>query len=190
MGLLLLLLHTTNTFPGSGSTCAQGICLRVSQQTGLGQGLRLASSYRLLKTAPQHDERGKWIFQFESRIISAQGITLCSKRLIKWDAIDTAPRWSRISAGHVHWQLLALKNGYMASTYGKLILTDEAFLGAFDSWLLRWEDKCNRGTFLNHTCILRFSVNKTEPLNLHAALEEFFQKLWKDPEKSCFLFSR
>lgn len=47
-----------NTFPRSGSTCAQGICLRVSQQISLGQGLRLASSNRLLKTAPQNDERG------------------------------------------------------------------------------------------------------------------------------------
>lgn len=124
MGLLLLFrlyppLHTTNTFPRSGSTCAQGICLRVSQQISLGQGLRLASRNRLLKTAPQHDEKGKWIFQLKSRIISAQGIILCSKRLIKWDAIDTAPRCSWISAGHVHWQLLALKNGYMAFTHGK-----------------------------------------------------------------------
>lgn len=100
-------LHTTNTFPRSDSTCAQGICLRVSQQIGLGQGLSLASSNRLLKTAPQHDERGKWIFQLKSRIISAQGIILCSKRLIKWDAIDTALRCCWISAGHVHWQLLA-----------------------------------------------------------------------------------
>lgn len=109
-------LHTTNTFPRSVSTCAQGI----SQQISLGQGLRLASRNRLLKTAPQHDERGKWIFQLKSRIISAQGITLCSKRLIKWDAIDMALRCSWISAGHVHWQLLALKNGYMAFKYGKL----------------------------------------------------------------------
>lgn len=76
-------LHTTSTFPRSGSTCAQGICRRVSQQISLGQRLRLASSNRLLKTAPQHDERGKWIFQLKSRIISAQGIMLCSKRLIK-----------------------------------------------------------------------------------------------------------
>lgn len=80
---LPVLHNTTNTFPRSGSTCAQGICFGVSQQISLGQGLRLASSNRLLKTAPQHDERRKWIFQLKSRIISAQGIILCSKRLIK-----------------------------------------------------------------------------------------------------------
>lgn len=97
-------LHITNTFPRSGSTCAQGICLRVSQQISLGQGLRLASSNRLLKTAPQHDERGKCIFQLKSRIISAQGIILCSKRLIKWDAIDTVLHCSWISAGHVSFK--------------------------------------------------------------------------------------
>lgn len=112
----LPLLHTTNTFPRSDSTCAQGICLCVSQQISLGQGLRLASSNRLLKTAPQHDERGKWIFQLKSRIVSAQGIILCSKRLIKWDAIDTVPCCSWISTGHVHWQLLVLEYGYIVFT--------------------------------------------------------------------------
>lgn len=74
--------HRANTFPGSGSTCAQRICLSVSQQISLGQGLRLASRNRLLKTAPQHDEKGKWIFQLKSKIIPALGIILCSKRLI------------------------------------------------------------------------------------------------------------
>lgn len=37
----LPLCRTTNTFPRSGSTCAQGICLRVSQQISLGQGAKI-----------------------------------------------------------------------------------------------------------------------------------------------------
>ena len=133
-------LHTTNTFPGSGSTCAQGICLCVSQQISLGQGLRLASRNRLLKTAPQQDERGKWIFQLKSRIVSAQGISLCSKRLIKWDAIDTAPRCSWISAGHVHCQLLAWKMDrfYMWKTH-----IHGCFLSLLWSCQFHWDDKCN-----------------------------------------------
>lgn len=125
-------LRTTNTFPQSGSRCAQGICLRVSQ-INLGQGLRSASSNRLLKTAPQHDERGKWIFQFKSKIISAQGIILCSKRFIKWDAIDTALRCSRISTGHVHWQLLACWKTH----------THTCFLASDSCKLFYWDDKCN-----------------------------------------------
>lgn len=90
MGLLLVRFYyfflskpaLHNSFPRSGSTCAQGICLCVSRQISPGQGLRLASSKRLLKTPPQHDGRGKWIFQLKSRLISAQGIMLRSKRLI------------------------------------------------------------------------------------------------------------
>lgn len=105
--------------------CPRNLSPRFTTNQPIGQGLRLAFGNRLLKTAPQHDERGKWIFQLKSRIISAQGIILCSKRLIKWDAIDTELRCSWISAGHVHWKLLALKkkNGYMAFTYGKDIFT-------------------------------------------------------------------
>lgn len=179
----LPLLHTTNTFPRSDSTCAQGICLRFSQQISLGQGLRLASSNRLLKIASRHDERGKWIFQLKSRIISAQGIILCSKRLIKWDAIDTALCCSCISAGHVHWQLLTLKYGYTAVIHEKRLCTDACWL-LFVTFL-HGRNKCNEmnTTFLKSSHLWKVS----RLLNYWAVLRELSQTS-KGP-KMCFLLS-
>lgn len=83
MGLLLLLLCYPNPHSAQQTLFLEVMRLvpkefasRASRRISQGQGLTLASSNRLLKTALQHDERGKWIFQLKSRIISAQGVTL------------------------------------------------------------------------------------------------------------------
>lgn len=106
------------------------MCLGVSWQISPGQGLTLASSNRLLKTAPQYDERGKWIFQLKRK---KKHLCLrpsrCSKRLIKWDAIDMVLCCSWISTWHVHGWHLAWKNSN--TQCGKHILTNTFSLEPF-----------------------------------------------------------
>lgn len=116
-----------NTFPRSDPTCAQGICLHISRQINTGQQLRLASSNRLLKTAPHHDERESGFSSLKAESSLLQALH-CSSRLIKWDAIDRVLRCS--------WTpVMSVDNFYLC--YGK-----DIFNSALAFWL-----ECS------HTCI-------------------------------------